>query len=446
MPSGKESALLALSGQNPPRRWALDAPADAMRKTQPTLPWLSTMRNKKGKEKEFQQNHKKFQISEEGRDWVIMSIGKKWREFKSKLKKLHYDTHKTYEEKIAACDSRVHPKEWEFLVKHWDSQVGQERSAKNKASRAMLKTTHTAGTKSFARVRAEMAKKNNHIQPRRHELYIRTHTKKNGKPLNAYCSKIMKNIGDLVPLYPEVAQRDPSRNDLLSLLLKEKSTQLHCHGLGPIPDELRKSKTTRADYIRMLSETKKEAEEEKRVMQSELVDMRQKYEDIHKEMMTMKAWVESIGKRPQDHFILGEGISCVPQGLKLKCTDLPYNGSPNNQATSSHSSYEAPPTQVYRAKNISKRVHAVSNIMIGTEVYLRSLQKPHNHVAQGYLLSKDPTTRVGGFELGPQCWEIQIDVPIVRNEPLLRPYSSYQTIGDAVGATVAWPYTFVKCK
>ncbi|XP_020087473.1 uncharacterized protein LOC109709586 [Ananas comosus] len=108
-------------------------------------------------------------------------------------------------------------------------------------------------------------------------------------------------------------------------------------------------------------------------MQSELVDMRQKYEDIHKEMMTMKAWVESIGKRPQDHFILGEGISCVPQGLKLKCTDLPYNGSPNNQATSSHSSYEAPPTQVYRAKNISKRVHAVSNIMIGTEVYLRSL-------------------------------------------------------------------------
>nr|CAD1841956.1 unnamed protein product [Ananas comosus var. bracteatus] len=101
---------------------------------------------------------------------------------------------------------------------------------------------------------------------------------------------------------------------------------------------------------------------------------------------------------------------------------------------------------VYRAKNISKRVQAVSNIMIGTEVYLRSLQKSHNHVAQGYLLSKDPTTKVGGFELGPQCWEIQIDVSIVRNELLLRPYSSYQTIGDAVGATVAWPYTFVKCK
>lgn len=121
----------------------------------------------------------------------------------------------------------------------------------------------------------------------------------------------------MVPLYPEVAQRDPSRNDLLALLLKEKSTQFQCHGLGPTPDELRKSKTTRADYIRMLSETKKEAEEEKRAMQLELVDMKQKYEDMHKEMMTMKAWVESIGKRPQDHCIQGEGISCVPEGLKL---------------------------------------------------------------------------------------------------------------------------------
>nr|CAD1824785.1 unnamed protein product [Ananas comosus var. bracteatus] len=322
---------------------------------------------------------KKFQISEEGRDWVIMSIGKKWREFKSKLKKLHYDTHKTYEEKIAACDSRVHPKEWEVLVKYWDSQAGQ------------------------------------------------------------------KNIGDLAPLYPEVVQKSPSRNDLLSLLIKEKRTLLHCHGLGPIPNEFRKSKTTRADYIRMLSETKKEAEDEKRVMQEELADMKQMYEDMHNEMMTMKALVESIGKRPQ---ILGEGISCIPQGHKLSGTALPHDGSPpNNGASSSHSSYEAPPTQVHRVKTIlPRKVQVVSNIVIGTEVYLRSLKKPHNHVAQGYLLSKDPTTKVGGFELGPQYWEIQVDVPIVRNEPLLRPYGGYQTIGDAVGATIAWPYTFVKCK
>nr|CAD1838567.1 unnamed protein product [Ananas comosus var. bracteatus] len=136
---------------------------------------------------------------------------------------------------------------------------------------------------------------------------------------------------------------------------------------------------------------------------------------------------------------------------KLKRTDIPHNGSPpNNQAISSHFSYEAPPTQVfYHLKwlflsNLAKVRNFQPKLIIGIEVYLKSLQKSRNHVAQGYLLSTDPTTKVGGFELGPQCWEIQVDVPKVRNEPLLRPYSSYQTIGDVVGATIAWPYTFVR--
>nr|CAD1842416.1 unnamed protein product [Ananas comosus var. bracteatus] len=175
-----------------------------------------------------------------------------------------------------------------------------------------------------------------------------------------------KNIGDLAPLYPEVAQKSPSRIDLLSLLIKEKRTLIHCHGLGLIPDEFRKSKTTRADYIRMLSETKKEAEEEKRVMQEELADMKQKYEDMHNEMMTMKALVESIGKKPQ---ILGKGISCIPQGHKLSGTALPHDGSPpNNGASSSHSSYEAPPTQVHQVKTIlPRKVQVVSNIVAKTK-------------------------------------------------------------------------------
>ncbi|XP_020081435.1 uncharacterized protein LOC109705079 [Ananas comosus] len=113
----------------------------------------------------------------------------------------------------------------------------------------------------------------------------------------------------------------------------------------------------------MLSETKKEAEEEKRVMQEELADMKQKYEDMHNEMMTMKALVESIGKKPQ---ILGEGISCIPQGHKLSGTALPHDGSPpNNGASSSHSSYEAPPTQVHRVKTIlPRKVQVVSNIVV----------------------------------------------------------------------------------
>lgn len=67
----------------------------------------------------------KFKISEKGQKWVIMSIGRKWREFKSRIKKLHFNNHMTYQERIADCDTRVHPSAWEFLVKHWSSETGQ---------------------------------------------------------------------------------------------------------------------------------------------------------------------------------------------------------------------------------------------------------------------------------------------------------------------------------
>nr|CAD1824767.1 unnamed protein product [Ananas comosus var. bracteatus] len=90
-----------------------------------------------------------------------------------------------------------------------------------------------------------------------------------------------------------------------------------------------------------------------------------------------------------------------------------------NEVSSLQSSYEIPQNQD------------------GSEVYLKSLKKPHNNVAQGTLLSKDPKTKVGGVELGPQCWEIQIDIPIIRVEPLLRSYKGYRTIGDAVEQV--WP-------
>lgn len=53
-----------------------------------------------------------------------MSVGKKWREFKTRLKKHNYDPYKTYQERIAHRDDRVAPNEWNILlsigVLKWD--------------------------------------------------------------------------------------------------------------------------------------------------------------------------------------------------------------------------------------------------------------------------------------------------------------------------------------
>nr|CAD1842092.1 unnamed protein product [Ananas comosus var. bracteatus] len=282
----------------------------------------------------------------------------------------------TYQERIADCDTRVHPSAWEFLVKHWSSETGQGA------------------------------------------------------------------ITEIAPIYPDIAQKEESRDDLLVKVLGEdRRGHVRGFGLVPTPSDVFGSNPTRAECLRILSETKNAAKEEKHRMQQEIANLKQKYEDVQRDMSMIRAMFESTEKMPQDLHKPEKRI-----GIPNANNYISPNGSPKNDVSSSQSSHEVPPPQALRAKDIVKNFLIPSDAQGGNEVYLKSLKKPHGNVARGYILSKDPMTKVGGVELGPQYWEVQIDVAILRNEPLLRPYGNYLTIGDAVGVTVAWPYTYVKRK
>ncbi|MQL75051.1 hypothetical protein Taro_007427 [Colocasia esculenta] len=74
-------------------------------------------------------------------------------------------------------------------------------------------------------------------------------------------------------------------------------------------------------------------------------------------------------------------------------------------------------------------------------VYLKSFKKSLVNVALATIESKDPLKKVGGCDLGYEYWEVAINVALVHNEPLPRPYAQFKTIGDAIGATIAWPFT-----
>ncbi|MQL71453.1 hypothetical protein Taro_003786 [Colocasia esculenta] len=76
-------------------------------------------------------------------------------------------------------------------------------------------------------------------------------------------------------------------------------------------------------------------------------------------------------------------------------------------------------------------------------VYLKSFKKSLVNVALAIIESKDPLKNVGGCDLRCEYWEVAINVALVYNEPLPRPYGQFKTIGDAIGATIAWPFTLV---
>ena len=76
-------------------------------------------------------------------------------------------------------------------------------------------------------------------------------------------------------------------------------------------------------------------------------------------------------------------------------------------------------------------------------VNLKSVTSNPETIAIGLVSSKDPSKEVGGKELGDFFSEIIVQIPIKPDEQLIRAYGCFKTIGEVVGAPIAWPNAFV---
>ncbi|KAJ8638608.1 hypothetical protein MRB53_012875 [Persea americana] len=85
--------------------------------------------------------------------WVFDKICQFWKNWKSKLKKTHYDPFHTTRERLQYCPNRVDPIQWVLLIEFWGTKDGMERSKRNAKNRALQTMNHIVGTKSFARIR-----------------------------------------------------------------------------------------------------------------------------------------------------------------------------------------------------------------------------------------------------------------------------------------------------
>ncbi len=60
-------------------------------------------------------------------------------------------------------------------------------------------------------------------------------------------------------------------------------------------------------------------------------------------------------------------------------------------------------------------------------------------VALARIESIDPSTSVGGSCIGANFVSVYVEVAIVEEEMLIRPYGKYENLSDAVGNIIAWP-------
>ncbi|KAL7197398.1 hypothetical protein ACSBR2_020020 [Camellia fascicularis] len=108
----------------------------------------------------------------------LMSIGKKWKDWTDQVKRKHFNKYKTNEERLANCPDMMDPSQWEILVQFWN-----KHSITNGDNRKKQTMCHTSGRKAHCRVRHEIYK-NDGVQLDQIKVYIETHRKKNGTPVD----------------------------------------------------------------------------------------------------------------------------------------------------------------------------------------------------------------------------------------------------------------------
>ncbi|KAG6418780.1 hypothetical protein SASPL_120985 [Salvia splendens] len=79
---------------------------------------------------------------------------------------------------------------------------------------------------------------------------------------------------------------------------------------------------------------------------------------------------------------------------------------------------------------------------VGTYVSLRSIFT-NKVVAKGCIYSIDPNAKVGGQALGLNWCEINVKVVVEPQEQLIKPYENFQELSQTVGHMIAWPRSLV---
>ncbi|CAD6242115.1 unnamed protein product [Miscanthus lutarioriparius] len=119
-------------------------------------------------------------------------------------------------------------------------QIDSEDISEANRINCTKKSTHTAGTKSFARNREERKEKDPEKKyPHRVVLYIHTHKTKSEKDTNAHVDDLKKLIGQQPDLADTSQGKVAWRGDALNRVLgEEKPGHVHSLGLVPNPNQV----------------------------------------------------------------------------------------------------------------------------------------------------------------------------------------------------------------
>ncbi|KAL0445814.1 UNVERIFIED_CONTAM: hypothetical protein Slati_1709300 [Sesamum latifolium] len=299
-----------------------------------------------------------------------------------------------------------------------------------RANHSQLKMSHTSGRKSYARIRADETMKSGGLVPSRAEIFRITHTKKNHQPVDLKSAEVMSESSHCVA----------SRFDSLSNLGRRSSWI--CAYIWTW------SQPTRMEYKRIAEQSIRNSDERVHAMEERMLGMQKTIEEMAMQMRSMRMAMENM---PSGRSDATQHVDCTyafPPNFHRQQThppELTKSSQPEcSKLTRTSQSLEPSSTSSF----LHDQVLSLISLKLmsfyfskAARVDLLSFKTPEEVVAQGRVICKNPNQEVGGFKLGPDFWEVYIEVAVKEQEFLIRPRGHFSTIKEVVGSTIAWPST-----
>ncbi|XP_060961764.1 uncharacterized protein LOC133031973 [Cannabis sativa] len=236
-------------------------------------------------------------------------------------------------------------------------------------------------------------KENGGSTPTRAAIFNVCYTKKD-KSVTDTTKEVMVQLQEKQELNEDVSKEKGMNDTFSEVMGKEKYGSVRMYGFGVCPSDVWENKSTKKGNQKKYIQT---LEAELKELRSQVQANKQNYN--------------------------ANDTSIIPDMAKKPC--MSHNKKSRRQLWFSSSAYDIPIVEV------------------GEMVNLKSITADPETIAIGLVVSKDSSKEVGGKELRDHYSEVVVQVCINPDEKLIRPYGQCKTIGEVVGASIAWPTTFL---
>ncbi|WVZ71926.1 hypothetical protein U9M48_020455, partial [Paspalum notatum var. saurae] len=380
-----------------------------------------------------------FDLDDAALDWFLSTANIKWKEFKADLKKKYFDETLTNEElRKRGCGNRVNATDWDYLIDFWRSSDSEARTERAKACRGKLKLPHTSGSVSHACARHNLGVELGR-PPRRDEVFIKTHTRKNGVPTRQAAPTI-NQLKEIVKTRPELKNRTIQQGDAFAHVcgIKEPRGCVRVLGLGPTSTEIgapgMKSYVPTRVQIEDLARKKNEHEKaalEQRIkeLEEQVLEERMVRESVNVETGSQRGSNSLHQMSPRSEELVDEAHHNA-NGQEDECAaneeDDPIDENLIDQRNATSPSVHV--TNMTTATRNDGAPRYAHDALVGKEVILYAMLRSDQPVAKGIITSTNPNTIVGCEPLGKQFCEVIVNLVMRRDAELPRPYDNMETM------------------